>query len=269
MTLPQDTWLWLNTHAVRLWLIALATLVLYRGMQILMARLERHTQGSLAQRRHVYTLLRVFHSSAIIVILIIAGLMLLAELGLDITPLIAGAGVVGLAIGLGAQSLVRDTLGGLFILLEDQFQVGDTISVNGVSGIVENITLRATRLRDGDGSLHIVPNGEMRIISNRTSGYSQAIVDVTVRSDQDIDKVLHALEDAARAAADDPAIKANLLEPVQVLGLETLGLDQLSVRLRAKTVPGKQADVSRALRRIVKQRFDAERIALTEPKSPP
>lgn len=263
MTIPDTLLQWLDTHGVRVLLIALSALLIYRGIQVLMARLERRMQGSPTQRRHVYTLLRVFHSSAVIVILVIGGLMLLSEVGVDISPLIAGAGVVGLAIGLGAQTLVRDTLGGLFILLEDQFQVGDTIAVNGVSGAVENITLRATRLRDADGTLHIVPNGEMRIVSNRTSGFSLAVVDVSVRADQDIDRVLRALDAVALAASADPEIKPNLLEPLQVAGVEALGLDQVTVRVRGKTLPGKQWDVSRALRRLVKQRFDAERITLT------
>ncbi|MCA1553517.1 MAG: mechanosensitive ion channel family protein, partial [Chloroflexi bacterium] len=260
----QSFIVWWLTHGVRIFFIAVATLVLYRGIQLAMARIERRMQATLTQRRHVYTLLRVFHSSAVVTILSIAGLMLLSELGVDIAPLIAGAGVVGLAIGLGAQTLVRDWLGGLFILFEDQFQVGDTIAVASVSGTVENITLRATYLRDGDGTLHIVPNGEMRIVSNRTSGYSRAIVDVSVRADQDINRVLQALEDVARAANADDAIKPNLTEPLQVLGVETLGVDRTAVRVSGKTLAGKQWDVSRALRRLIKEHFDAERIALSD-----
>lgn len=255
---------WWLTHGVRIVVIAIAALALYRGIQVAMARIEQHMQATLTQRRHVYTLLRVFHSSAVATILLIAGLMLLSELGVDIAPLIAGAGVVGLAIGLGAQTLVRDWLGGLFVLIEDQFQVGDVIAVANVSGAVENITLRATYLRDSDGTLHIVPNGEMRIVSNRTNGYSRAIVDVSVRSDQDINKVFKALEDVAGAVSADEGIKAYLMEPLQVLGVETLGLNRVRVRVHGKTLPGKQDAVKRALRRMIKERFDRERIVLSD-----
>jgi small conductance mechanosensitive channel len=196
----------------------------------------------------------------------IAGLMILRELGLDITPLIAGAGVAGVALGLGAQTLVRDVIGGFLILLEDQFAVGDTIQVGDIGGAVEKMTLRATFLRDMEGTLHVIPNGEMRIVSNLTKNWSRAMVDLGVAYEEDIGRVVAALGKIGQDIYQDKELAPLLLEEPTVTGVEALGDWAVTVRIMVKTKPGKQWDVARELRRRVKESFEREGIEMPYPR---
>ncbi|MEP7198666.1 MAG: mechanosensitive ion channel family protein [Chloroflexota bacterium] len=268
--LTQAVWMWLTTHGMRSVILLAGAWLAYRLLQIAMTRFHRVliTPGGSAmheRRARALTLANVLRSFGVFVIVSLAALMVLSEVGIDITPLIAGASVVGLAIGLGAQTLVRDVLGGLFVLIEDQFHVGDVVQVGGVAGTVEQITLRATYLRDGDGTLHLVPNGEMRVVSNRTTGWSRAIVDVRVGHDQDMHKVMQALNAAVGDVNDDPAIKPQLLEPLSVTGIEALNGDTMIVRMIGKVKAGQQDAVSRAVRQRVKERCATEGVALPMP----
>jgi small conductance mechanosensitive channel len=258
-------WRWATAHGLRVVVIVLAAAVAYRALNTAMARLEniiaaRGERFLHEQRRRAVTLANVFRSAGLVVILVVGGLLTLEEFGVDITPLLAGASIVGLAIGLGSQTLVRDMIGGLFILLEDQYHVGDTIRVGGVSGVVEQITLRTTHLRDADGTVHMVPNGDIRIVSNATSGWSRAMVDVRASND----RPLSVIEDAVRAAVDatnlDAAIKPLLLEPLTFSGVESLEADAVRLRVTAKTMPGQQETVNRALRLRVREQFEARKI---------
>ena len=259
-------WAWLAGHGVRVLLLILAALVAFRLLEAAMGRLEnvivsRGERILHDQRRRAVTLAKIFRSTGLVVIVIVGGLLVLEEFSIDITPLLAGASVVGLAIGLGAQTLVRDVIGGLFVLIEDQYHIGDTIHVAGVSGTVEYISLRVTHLRDADGTLHLVPNGEMRIVSNATTGWSRAIVDVRVGYAQDSERVLKALNAAVAAANEDPEVKPLLLEPLTVAGVESLEADSMRLRVTAKTQVGRQDAVKRAVRRHILARFDADKIA--------
>src|SRR5262245_30747131 len=174
----------------------------------------------------------------------------LEVLGLDIGPLIAGAGVLGVAIGFGAQTIIRDFLAGLFILAEDQFAVGEVIEVNGRPATVESITVRTTTLRDQDGYLYFVPNGEMRIITNRSRGWNRAIADVIVHPDGDVDGAIEACRQVADQFSFDPEWRGRLLEPVRVWGVEGLAVNEVRIRVTARTRPGADAaDVGRELRR--------------------
>lgn len=263
--LSQSVWVWLTTHGARVLLILLVAVLIYRIIQAIIGRIRRVIEvGTLEHRKQAVTLIGICQSASFVVIVLVASLMLLTELGLDITPLIAGASIVGLAISLGAQTFFRDLIGGLFIVVEDQFHYGDYIEVGAVTGEVERITLRATYLRDRDGTLHIIPNGDIRVVSNRTAGFSRAMVDVTVPAAQDTQKIFAALEAVAREANENPVIKPNLLEPLQVLGLEALDANAMRVRVWGKTLPGQQWDVSRALRLRIKERFDTEGITLAK-----
>lgn len=257
---------WAGTHLVRIALIAIAALLLARLLDALVRRFSRAVESRAARlgaegRQRIHTLAGVFRSLGIALILIVAVLMALSELTIDITPLIAGAGIVGLAIGLGAQTLVKDLIGGLFILLEDQYHIGDVVKVGAVSGTVEQITLRATYLRDGDGTLHLVPNGEIRVVSNATAGWARAIVDARVGYDQDSGKALRVLQAVVDETNADPEIKSLLLEPLALTGVEALDADAMRLRIAGKTAAGAQDAVSRAVRRRIKERFDAEGIA--------
>jgi small conductance mechanosensitive channel len=186
--------------------------------------------------------------------ILIAGstlLMLLSTIGLDITPFLASAGVAGLAVTLGAQSLIRDFIGGLLILIENQFAVGDSIQVGAVSGEVEQITLRATYVRDITGHLFVVPNGDVRVVANQTKGWSRALVDVGVAYQKDLDRVRLVLEESGETFAQDEVVGPQLLEPPQILGPLSLGAAAITMRVMVKTLPGKQWEVARKLRQSI------------------
>jgi small conductance mechanosensitive channel len=167
----------------------------------------------------------------------------------DFGPILAAAGIAGLAISLGAQTMIKDFLGGLTILLEDQYRVGDTISVNGVDGTVERITLRRTNIRTADGTLFVVPNGDIRIVGNNTRDWSRATVELNLAYDADIPQAIVALNAAMTTAAEDPSIQSALLEPPEILGWNQTNDLGVRVRLQAKVKPGQQWAVGRELRR--------------------
>src|SRR5690606_32104505 len=186
---------------------------------------------------------------------VVTTITLLTVLGLffDIAPLLASVGVLGLAVSFGAQSLVKDVITGTFMLLEGQFGIGDVVKIGDVSGAVEKITLRTTILRDVQGTVHIIPNGEVTRVSNMTKTWSRAVVDVGVAYREDIDRVIGVLRDIGRQLYTDPEWRALLVEEPQVPGVEQLGDSAVVVRTLVKTLPLKQWDVARELRRRVKQ----------------
>ncbi len=180
----------------------------------------------------------------------------LAVLGWNVGPLLAGAGIVGVALGFGAQSLVRDVIAGIFILAEDQFSVGDLIEVNGRPATVETLTVRSTTLRDFNGHLHFVPNGELKIVVNRSRGWSRLAVDVPVPADQDIERALDACEKVAQAMNNDAAWRSRLLDPIEVWGVEGLSPTEANVRLVVRAQPGADApEAARELRRRIIRGF--------------
>ncbi len=265
----QAVWNWLLTSGLRVAIIVLGSIVGCRSVRVLATRLESLIAGaapSEEEAQRARTLARVIRSSAQVTIVTAAGLMILLELGLDITPLIAGAGVAGVALGLGAQSLISDVIGGFFILMEDQFAVGDAIQVGSIGGSVEKMTLRATFLRDLEGTLHVIPNGEIRIVSNRTKDWSRAVVDLGVAYEEDIGGVVAALGEIGLDLYQDEEFASLLLEEPTVTGVEALGDWAVTVRIMVKTKPGKQWDVARELRRRIKESFEREGIEMPYPR---
>jgi small-conductance mechanosensitive channel len=265
----QLVWGWLLTSGLRIAIIVLGGLVGYRSLRVLSTRLERLLAGAAPtgeEAQRARTLTRVIHNAALVAIAIIAGLMILRELDMDITPLIAGAGVAGVALGLGAQTLIKDVIGGFLILLEDQFGVGDVIKVGDIAGGVEKMTLRATFLRDLEGTLHVIPNGEMRIVSNLTKDWSRSLVNVGVAYEEDIGRVVAALGKIGHDFYQDEEFASLLLEEPTVTGVEALGDWTVTVRIMVKTKPGKQWDVARELRRRIKESFEREGIEMPYPR---
>jgi small-conductance mechanosensitive channel len=265
----QAVWEWLLTNGLRIIIIVLGGIVGCRSVRVLATRLEGLIAGaapSEEEAQRARTLARVIHSTALVTIVIVAGLMILVELGLDITPLIAGAGVAGVALGLGAQTLIRDIIGGFLILMENQFAVGDAIRVGSIAGSVEKMTLRATFLRDLQGALHVIPNGEIRIVSNLTKDWSRAMVDVGVAYEEDIGRVVTALGRIGQDLYQNEQFAPLLLEEPTVTGVETLGDWTVTVRTMVKTKPGKQWDVARELRRRIKESFEREGIEMPYPR---
>ena len=203
------------------------------------------------RRQQLVTFVQLGQWGASIIIVGSGLLMLLSTIGLDITPFLASAGVAGLALTLGAQTLIRDFIGGLLILIENQYAVGDSIHVGIVSGEVEQITLRATYVRDISGHLLVVPNGDVRVVANQTKGWARALVDVGVAYQKDLDRVRLVLEESGETFAQDPLVAPQLLEPLQVSGPLSLVAAVIIMRVMVKTLPGKQWEVARELRQRI------------------
>lgn len=202
------------------------------------------------RRARIRTVISAAKNTLRVVILALATMGILAGFGLNFGPILAAAGIAGLAVSLGAQTLIKDFIGGLIILLEDQYRVGDSISVNGVDGSVERITLRRTNLRTGDGVLFVVPNGDIRTVGNNTRDWSRASVELNLAYGGDIPKAVAALKEAMSRAAEDPAIKPALLEAPEILGWNQTNDLGVRVRMQAKVKPGQQWGVARELRRL-------------------
>ncbi len=238
--------------------------------QIISRRVARMIQATSrfheGRRQQLLTLVYILRWAASAMIAGIGLLMLLSTIGVDITPLLASVGVASLAISLGAQTLIKDLVGGFLILVENQYAVGDTIHVGSVSGQVERLTLRATYVRDINGHLHVIPNGEVRIVSNQTREWSCALVDVGVAYEEDIDRALCVLKTAAEAFAQDPEFEPHLLETPKVLGPLALADWSVTVRLTVKTKPGKQWQVARGLRRQILVACEQEGVTLPYPR---
>ncbi len=245
-------------------------LLLWWILRIVIRRIERSLgqpqAGALtAQEQRTRTLTSLLRSMGRVIIFVIFLFMFLSAIGLDLGPLLAGAGVVGLAISFGAQSLVKDVISGLFILIENQFGVGDVVRIEGVSGAVERMTLRVVVLRDTHGVVHIVPNGEIKKVSNLTRTWARVVLDVGVAYKEDVDRVIAVMRDVGRELWEDEEWRPLLVEAVEVPGVESFDDSAVTIRLTAKTLPLKQWDVARELRRRLKRRFDAENIEIPFP----
>ena len=231
------------------WLaVRIARLVIRRGVARLLSS-RRATDREFATR--LRTLTSLAESATRLIVWILAGLTILAVFGVPIGPLLASAGVAGLAVGLGAQTLIRDIIAGIFIVLEDQFHVGDVITVNAISGQVESLTLRYTVLRTLDGAYVVIPNGEIRIVQNLSRDWARAVIDVAVTPEEDVDRVVAVLRDLLAGLPNDPVLGPLVLEPGEVLGVEAIAPQQATVRLAVKTRPLEQWRVARELRRRI------------------
>ena len=217
------------------------------------------------RERRGHTISQLLRSMGRLVVTGIA-VLLTFNVFIDIGPILAGAGILGLAVSFGAQSLVKDVLSGFFILSENQFAIGDVIEVAGKSGVVEKMTLRVVRLRDVEGIMHVVPNSEIKVVSNKTRGWSRAVVDVGVPYDENVDRALEILRDEAAQFSTDKAWGSQLDGPVEVLGVESLSDSAVVLRTMIRTQPGSQWSVAREFRRRIKNRFDRESLEIPFPQ---
>jgi len=192
-------------------------------------------------------------------------LMILQELGVDITPLLTGAGIAGLAVGFGAQNLVRDVISGFFLILEDQVHVGDVVEVNGTAGLVESVKLRTIVLRDLSGTVHVIPNGSITTLSNKTKKFSYAVLDIGVAYKEDTDHVSEVLRQVGADLRADPTFNAHILANLEILGVDEFADSAVIIKIRIKTRPLKQWMIGRELRRRIKKAFDAQGIEIPFP----
>ena len=252
---------WLLGSGLRILVIGILTYALLRIIAATARQLEQEmgdaTSADMTERlKRARTVSRLVQNALTVLVVSIASLMTLRELQVDIVPILTGAGIVGLAVGFGAQTLVKDLIAGFFLTLENQVRVGDVAVINGVGGLVEEINLRTIVLRDVEGTVHVFPNGAIDRLSNRTKDFSYAVVDVGVGYTEDPDRIVALLREIGGGLAADPAFASLLIEPVEVLGIEAFEEARMVVKARVKTLPLRQWDVAREFRRRVVKRFD-------------
>lgn len=227
----------------------------------------RLTQNSkdTEKTKRVATLGRVFRYIASVLISLITGIVILGELGISIAPILGAAGVMGLAIGFGAQSLVKDYFTGFFLLLENQLREGDVVEVGGKSGIVEEVTLRYVQMRDYDGNVHFVPNGSITTVTNMTRGHARAVVDVGVAYREDVDQALEVMREVGAELRADPTFAPKILEEMELVGVNEWADSAVILRCRFKVTPIHQWGVRREYLRRLKYAFDAAGIEIPFP----
>ena len=194
-----------------------------------------------------------------------AMIMALGQIGLDVTPILAGAGIIGLAVGFGAQNLVRDIISGFFMILENQVRVGDVAIVNGTGGLIERITFRTIILRDLAGVVHVFPNGSISTLGNMTKEWSAYVMEIGVAYKEDTDRVVQIMKEVGEDLQGDPGFQSKIIEPIEIFGVDKFGESEVVMKARIKTQPMKQWEVGREYRRRLKKAFDAQGIEIPFP----
>jgi len=264
----DDTVAFLHHDAPKLVMIVVGALVLSRVFRVTVLRIaavqeKKLPSGIRAQK--IRTMASVITSVGVFVIFFCAILQALPLFGLNLGPLLASAGIAGLAIGFGAQTLVHDFINGFFILLENQYDIGDNVRIAGVKGTVEAMTLRHTLLRDDDGTVHIVPNSEIKIVSNTTRDWSQVTLRVTVAYGEPSDRIVKLLQEVGEEVRHDPAFAEDIVSEIQVPGIDRVGNGEAEYLMLVKTRPNQQYAVSRELRRRIKECFHKQNVQTPGP----
>jgi small-conductance mechanosensitive channel len=250
--------------------IIILAFAVYRFIKLITARLvtrqidEEDPLARRIQEQRAHTMASLLNSVTLAIVVVVSLLTILATF-INITPLLASVSIIGLAVSFGAQSLVKDMINGTFLLFEGQFGIGDVVRIGETSGLVEKITLRTTTLRDLHGVVHTIPNGSITSVSNLTKAWSRAVLDIGVAYREDIDQVIGVLRELGQEFHADPQWGELLLDPPEVLGVESFGDSAVVIRMVAKTLPLKQWDVARELRRRIKNRFDELQIEIPYP----
>ena len=262
---------WAVTSGVRVLLIITAMLVMLALLRRGVTKLSGLYQGTLpirAQIKRMDTLTHIVRDVARFVILFVGMTMILSEGGVDLKPLLAAAGLGGLAVGFGAQSLVKDLIAGFFILWEDSVRIGDVVEVAGVVGLVEEVELRTIKLRDVSGNLHVVPNGVVDKVKNLTKDYSYSVFDIGVAYRENPDDVMEVLQEIAGDVQRDSRFAHDILEPLEMLGVDQFKDSAVMIKCRIKTEPHKQWRVGREMNRRIRNTFKAKGIEIPFPYQP-
>lgn len=263
----EDTMTFLRHGAPKILLVIVGAFLAIRVLRGIARRLaaleERRIAGVRAQQ--VRTLAGVITSVGVFIILFLAVLQILSILGFNLAPLLASAGIAGLAIGFGAQALVHDVINGFFILLEDQFNIGDTVRIAGVKGTVEGMSLRRTSLRDDDGTIHMVPNSQITIVSNMTRDWAQLTMRVVVAYSEPSDRIVTLLKQVGEELRHDPTFEQDIVADIQVPGIDRVGQGEAEYLMLVKTRPNLQYAVARELRRRIKDCFEKNKVQTAGP----
>ncbi len=258
-------------HALTIILILIGVAAAFKFIRMVGEKIIHYTEDddrlSVSEReKRAQTLVNIISHTSQIIVIVIAVLMICREFGVNVTPLLTGAGIIGVAVGFGAQSLIKDVLTGFFILMENQYRVGDVVKIAGLAGLVEKINLRTTVLRDLQGVVHVIPNGNISTVSNMTFTWSRCVLDIGVAYKEDLDHVTRILESEGEKMMNEPEWRKFIMEKPTVLGVEEFAESQITLRVLIKTVPLKQWDVARNFRGRVKKAFDREDIEIPFPQ---
>jgi moderate conductance mechanosensitive channel len=261
---------------VLLWLLLVAVVIRWVAHKAIDRVVSRAERGVLPDRVNLVVTERrrqraqaigsLFKSVVTGIIVAVVVTMMLSEVGVDIAPIIASAGIVGIALGFGAQSLVKDFLSGVFMIIEDQYGVGDQVDLGEAIGTVEAVTLRITRVRDVNGTVWYVPNGQIMRVGNQSQNWARTVLDVNVAYHEDIARVRRVLSEVAHDLWEDEEFKSQVIEEPEIWGVQALAVDGVTVRVVLKTTPGEQWAVARELRQRIKARFDHEGIEMPFPQ---
>jgi len=247
-------------------ILRLISFAMRRFKKMLIHRAENIESTDIAEStKRINTLVGIIKSTVNIAIVTVYVIMLLSKFSIDVAPLLASAGILGLAVGFGAQELVRDYISGFFMLLEDQVRTGDVAIINGTGGAVERIELRTITLRDLSGVVHIFQNGKINTLSNMTKDWSAMVFDIGVAYKENVEEVIKVIEQVAGEMENEEPYKANILEPIEVLGLDKFGDSAVVIKARFKTKAGQQWTVGREYRKRLKVAFDVKKIEIPFP----
>lgn len=263
---------WLITHGIRIGIIIILAMILSRILQRIVVKTIRASvradrfPSPEAERQREDTLIRIFNRALNILIIVIAVMMALNEAGIQVAPLLAGAGIAGLAIGFGGQYLIKDVITGMFLMLENQYRIGDVVSIEGFSGTVEDISLRKTTLRDADGTVHHIPHGSIGKVSNMSQEFARVNLDVGVSYRTETGRLADTVNRVGRELAADPAFSDSVISPPRFIRISEFADSAMKVKIVGETKPLKQWEVAGELRKRLKEAFDEEGIEFSLPQ---
>lgn len=272
LTYAENILPWIIEHGIKIIFIIIAAIILNKIVKTFIERIVRititqdHLTSKDSERKREDTLIKIFSATSAILILTMASLMILGEIGLMIGPILAGAGIVGLAFGFGGQYLIRDIIAGLFIIIENQYRIGDVVNFGPIGGLVEDISLRMTTLRDMDGTVHHVPHGEIKTVSNLSKVYSRVNLNVGIGYSSDIEQVISVVNKIGNELAEDVKWKDFIIKAPQFLRIDKLGDSAIDIKILGDTLPLKQWDVTGELRKRIIIGFNKEGIEIPFPQ---
>ncbi|MBU3745771.1 MAG: hypothetical protein RL109_2290 [Pseudomonadota bacterium] len=264
-----QAWIGANSvHAIRILAILVVAFVVLRFIRAFVPRLREHIAGrqeSIEDAKRIQTLLRVAHYLLTASTLAVAVLLVLGEVGISLAPILGAAGVVGIAVGFGAQTLVKDYVSGFLLLLENQIRVGDAVEISGKSGVVEEVTLRFIRLRDFGGNVHFIPNNTIGVITNSSLGFAYAVLDVGIAYGSDIEVSMQVMRDVDESMREDANFSGKILKPLEIAGVDQWADSSVMIKARIQVKPLEQWHVRREYLKRLKIAFDAKGVEIPFP----
>jgi small-conductance mechanosensitive channel len=259
---------WALTTGIKIALVVVFTLILIKVIKVISNRLSSgflEKSEDEESKKRAKTLTSVIKNFLIILVLVVATITIIGQLGIEIAPLLATAGIAGVAIGFAGQSLIKDIINGFFLLLWDQIRVGDYIQISDKRGLVEMINLKMTIIRDFNGNVHYIPNGSIDVVTNMTKDYSRYLFEIGVAYREDVDEVIDVIKEVDNEMRKDPAFKEDILEPIEIFGLDKFADSALIIKARTTTKPIKQWRVAREFNKRLKKKFDEKDIEIPFP----